>query len=306
MKIALKLTFLSMHNERVGVIGGSHGMGKWLVDYLKAKGFVVGYSSKDSRTQYLSNVQLATDSDIIFLAVPISSMEETLDQIFPYLEGRTLIDVCSVKSGIVDKFLRLRELYDCVECNYLSIHPMFAPSVSSILGQVVLFNYASTSDPSVKAFWMKLFADDGAEVTEVAYTEHDKTMGLIQGLNHFNVFVSARTLAQNGNNLDLIKKLSSPTYRIFVIFFTRYVMQSPRLYAEIQIFNPYVKEVVQLFMKEAQHLMTIIEHKDFDGFEQYVLDMQPFFQSNTEDTQLSNYLIDQLGTYIADKKPITV
>jgi prephenate dehydrogenase len=296
---------MNMHKERVGVIGGSKGMGKWLVDYLKTKGFEVGFSSNDSRTQYLTNVQLVTDSDIIFLAVPISHMEETLDQIYPYLEGRTLIDVCSVKSGIVEKFNRLRELYDRVECNYLSIHPMFAPSVESVLGQVVLFNYEHVNDPMITEFWKSIFATDGAEVTEVDYIEHDKTMGIIQGLNHFNVFVSAKTLAAHGDNLELIKKLSSPSYRIFVIFFTRYVMQSPRLYAEIQIFNPYVKDIVRLFMEEAKKLLEVIEKQDFEGFENYVLKMQPFFADNIEDTKLSNYMIEQLGNFIADKKTVS-
>lgn len=213
-----------MHKDRIGVIGGSQGMGKWLVNYLKAKGFEVGFSSNDSRTQYLTNVQLVTDSDVIFLAVPISHMESTLDQIFPYLEGRTLIDVCSVKSGIVEKFQRLLELYDSVECNYLSIHPMFAPTIESVLGQVILFNYAHVLNAEIIENWKSLFAADGAEVIEVDHIEHDKTMGIIQGLNHFNVFVSAKTLARHGDNLELIKRLSSPTYRIFVIFFTRYVM----------------------------------------------------------------------------------
>lgn len=294
-----------MHKERIGVIGGSQGMGKWLVEYFKAKGFDVGFSSNDSRTQYLTNVQLVTDSDIIILAVPISAMDTVLDQIFPYLEGRTVIDVCSVKSGIVDKFSRLLELYDSVECNYMSIHPMFAPSIESILGQVVLFNYAHVKDLRIVENWKSIFASDGAEVMDVDYVEHDKTMGIIQGLNHFNVFVSAKTLARHGDNLDLIKRLSSPTYRIFVIFFTRYVMQTPRLYAEIQIFNPYVKEIVRLFMDEAKQLLNVIEKQDFDGFENYVLGMQPFFAANTEDTQLSNFLIEQLGSYIANKKPVT-
>ncbi|MEM8893001.1 MAG: prephenate dehydrogenase/arogenate dehydrogenase family protein [Bacteroidota bacterium] len=294
-----------MQKERIGVIGGSQGMGKWLVEYFRAKGFDVGFSSNDSRTQYLTNVQLVTDSDIIFLAVPISAMEPVLDQIFPYLEGRTVIDVCSVKSGIVDKFSRLLELYDSVECNYMSIHPMFAPSIESILGQVVLFNYVHVKDLRIVENWKSIFASDGAEVMDVDYVEHDKTMGIIQGLNHFNVFVSAKTLARHGDNLDLIKRLSSPTYRIFVIFFTRYVMQTPRLYAEIQIFNPYVKEIVRLFMDEAKQLLNVIEKQDFDGFENYVLGMQPFFAANTEDTQLSNFLIEQLGSYIANKKPVT-
>ncbi len=294
-----------MREERIGVIGGSQGMGKWLVNYFQNKGFVVGFSSNDSRTQYLTNVQLVTDSDVIILAVPISHMEKVLDQIFPYLEGRTVIDVCSVKSGIVEKFQRLHELYNSVECSYLSIHPMFAPTIESVVGQVILFNYAHVRKSSTTEKWKSFFAEGGAQVMEVDHIEHDKTMGIIQGLNHFNVFVSAKTLARHGDNLELIKRLSSPTYRIFVIFFTRYVMQTPRLYAEIQIFNPYVKEIVRLFMEEAQQLLTVIEQQDFDGFENYVLGMQPFFAANTEDTQLSNYLIEKLGAYMAEKKMVT-
>ncbi|MEQ8711569.1 MAG: prephenate dehydrogenase/arogenate dehydrogenase family protein [Cyclobacteriaceae bacterium] len=294
-----------MREERIGVIGGSQGMGKWLVNYFQNKGFEVGFSSNDSRTQYLTNVQLVTDSDVIILAVPISHMEKVMDQIFPYLEGRTVIDVCSVKSGIVEKFQRLHELYNSVECSYLSIHPMFAPTIESVVGQVVLFNYAHVQNSDTTKKWKSFFAEDGAQVMEVDHIEHDKTMGIIQGLNHFNVFVSAKTLARHGDNMKLIKRFSSPTYRIFVIFFTRYVMQTPRLYAEIQIFNPYVKEIVRLFMEEAQQLLTVIEQQDFDGFENYVLGMQPFFAANTEDTQLSNYLIEKLGAYMAEKKMVT-
>jgi prephenate dehydrogenase len=176
---------------------------------------------------------------------------------------------------------------------------MFGPSVKEIGGQVVLFNYMHELETGEQEYWAELFKKEKAEVSDIPYIEHDKMMGIIQGLNHFNVFVSAKALSSMGGNLSMIKKLSSPPYRIFILFFTRYVMQNPRLYAEIQIFNPYVREVVIRFMDEAQALLTIIDDGDLQAFEGYIYGIQPFFEKNQEDVIYSDILIDHLGTLMA-------
>lgn len=280
---------------RIGVIGGSQGMGKWLCGFFGEMGFPTGFSSHDSDSQYSSNVHLTSENDVVVLAVPISNMEEVLIEIYPYLHGKTLIDICSVKSGVVEGFIEIAKKYREVTCKYLSIHPMFAPSAKTIQGQSVLFNEAKGLTAGEVTFWKKTFSDKGANIQDIAYQEHDRLMGLIQGLNHFNVFVSAKTLAHMGIGLDFIKTLSSPSYRIFLLFYTRYVLQNPKLYAEIQIFNPYVKEVTRLFMKEATQLLEVIENKDFEGFENYVKEIQPFFRDNAQDSVMSDKLIQALG-----------
>jgi prephenate dehydrogenase len=287
-------------SKRVGVIGGSQGMGRWLVNFLSGKGLQVSFSSNDEHSQFASNSDLVGASDVVILAVPISKMERVLAEIYPGLAGQLLIDVCSVKSGIVAAYQRVSEQQKEVEGQYLSIHPMFAPSVKSVEGQVVIFNYASRVEEATQQYWKGLFASEGALVQDITYDEHDRLMGVIQGLNHFNVFVSAKTLAHMGADLDFIKTLSSPTYRIFLLFYTRYVLQNPRLYAEIQIFNPFVKEVTQLFMKEAQILLTVVENGDFEGFENYVKEIQPFFANNRGDSVISDKLIDALGHLLSD------
>jgi prephenate dehydrogenase len=76
-------------------------------------------------------------------------------------------------------------------------------------------------------------------------------------------------------------------------------MQNPRLYAEIQIFNPYVREVVLRFMDEAQALLAIIDNGDLQAFEDYIYGIQPFFEKNQEDVIYSDILIDHLGTLMA-------
>ena len=278
-------------------------MGKWLCTFFAEQGFQVGFSSSDDMSQYVSNVHLTNESDVVILAVPISKMEEVLFEIYPYLHEKLLVDVCSVKSGVIKAFEETAARYNSIGCSYMSIHPMFAPSVVDIEGQVVLFNHFVGTDAATQLFWKDLFSNKGALVKDISYSEHDRLMGLIQGLNHFNVFVSAKTLAHMGADLDFIKSLSSPSYRIFLLFYTRYVLQNPRLYAEIQIFNPYVKEVTQLFMKEAQLLLGIIEQRDFDGFENYVKEIQPFFQHNKEDSAISDKLIEALGHLLSHTPP---
>jgi len=284
---------------RIGVIGGSQGMGKWLCSFFGEMGFQTSFSSHDGASQYNSNVHLASENDVVVLAVPISKMEEVLAEIFPHISGKTLIDVCSVKSGVVEGYRQLGRKYPEVTCKYLSIHPMFAPSAKTIQGQSVLFNEVRGLTAAEVAFWKTTFSEKGANIQDIDYQEHDRLMGLIQGLNHFNVFVSAKTLAHMGIGLDFIKTLSSPSYRIFLLFYTRYVLQNPKLYAEIQIFNPYVKEVTRLFMKEATQLLQVIENKDFEGFENYVKEIQPFFRDNAQDSVMSDKLIQALGQLLA-------
>lgn len=293
-----------MKSKKIGIIGGSQGIGSWLVNFLSENGCQVAYSSDDGLGDFLTNIQLVVSVDIVVLAVPISAMEEVLDEIYPYLQDRVLVDVCSVKTNIVSKFQALHETYPRIVSNYISLHPMFGPSVRSVKGQVVLFNYFHGEKKHLAQMWKDLFSQHDAIVYDIDYQEHDRMMGIIQGLNHFNVFVSAKTLADLGGNLATIKKLSSPSYHIFIIFFARYVMQNPRLYAEIQIYNPYVKEVVQKFMEEAKILLQTIEQKDIAAFENYVMSIRPFFKHGQEDAALSNTLVATLGELLAEKSAV--
>jgi prephenate dehydrogenase len=288
-----------MQYKSIGVIGGSQGIGKWLVNFFQQLGFEVKYTTVDGLGDFDTNSGLVAASDVIFLAVPISTMPIVLDEIFTSLSGKLLIDVCSVKSKIVDRFVTLQSNSPDSNCRYLSLHPMFGPSVKEIAGQVVLFNYTHAVSAAELEYWRTIFENEKAEVFDISYVEHDKMMGIIQGLNHFNVFVSAKALSCMGGDLNMIKKLSSPTYRIFILFFTRYVLQNPRLYAEIQIFNPYVREVVLRFMDEAQGLLTIIDNGNLQAFEDYIHDIRPFFEKNQEDVIYSDILIDHLGTLMA-------
>jgi prephenate dehydrogenase len=47
----------------------------------------------------------------------------------------------------------------------------------------------------------------------------------------------------------------------------RILAQNPRLYAEIQIFNPFVREVLEQLQRSHERLMEFVIAQDVDGFE---------------------------------------
>ncbi|MEQ8535100.1 MAG: NAD(P)-binding domain-containing protein, partial [Imperialibacter sp.] len=83
----------SEHSKSIGVVGGSRGMGKWLVDFLSDRGHKVSFTSNDESSQYSSNIELAAACDVLILAVPISAMEGVLAEIYPSWNGKRVIDV---------------------------------------------------------------------------------------------------------------------------------------------------------------------------------------------------------------------
>ncbi|GAA4819864.1 prephenate dehydrogenase/arogenate dehydrogenase family protein [Algivirga pacifica] len=289
---------MNLQSKKIGVIGGSQGLGSWFVTYFRSRQVEVTFTSTDEYSEMASNKELVEYADIILLAVPISSMVPVLTEIYPLLHGKVLIEICSVKKFLIEHYEQLRQQYPAVELGFCSIHPMFGPRIHSLTGQVVLFNHQENLEANTLLGLKDLLQADGAELYEIPYVEHDKMMGIVQGLNHFNVFVSARTLARFEGDFEDIKKVASPPYRIFIVFFTRYVLQNPLLYADIQMNNEYVFEVVRIFRDEMNRLFDIIQTRDRQGFVNYIEEMQPYFQQNEQDREVSTHLIEQLGVYL--------
>lgn len=285
---------------KTGIIGGSSGLGKWMVQFLRKKGWEVRFSSADQLSETAGNAELAEWAELVILAVPIRAMEQTLAEIYPLLHGKWLADLSSVKTIVVEEFYRLAAVHPQVQpAGYASIHPMFGPSLRTLSGQVVLLNHFYGSEAQFEPL-LDAFRQEGALLYSLEYQQHDRIMGVVQGLNHFNVFVAASVLERMSGELGHIRHLASPPYRIFLIFCSRYVLQQPALYADIQFFNPFVAHTLEVFMEEAARLRHIIGQKDREAFCQYVENARRYFAENQDDVPVSDHLIEQLGAYEAN------
>lgn len=283
--------------KKIGIIGGSSGLGSWLVKFFSENGYPTLFSSADEHSQVSDNCTLLACSDVVFVAVPVGSMCAVLSEIYPYAHGKTIVEVCSVKKFIIEHYLKLCAQYPDVQADFLSIHPMFNQMLRQLKGQVVLFNYLNGSNLWASEL-RRLLETHKARCLDMDYLHHDRVMGVVQGLNHFNVFASAQTLNALGNQLGIIRDVASPPYRIFLIFFSRYVLQDAGLYADIQMYNEFVPQVLDIFRQEVERLYQIIIRKDRQAFLDYAATARTYFLENREDIGISNHLIEQLGVYL--------
>lgn len=296
-----------MQNLKYGVIGGKQGFGSWLVEFFNKESFNVSYSSRNKSDNfenidyYSDNCELVRNSDVIFLSVPINSMIEVLNEIYDELENKILVEVCSVKTFLIEEFERLNKEKN-IKFEFHSVHPMFAQTIKNPKGQGFVFTYSNTKKSEFIKEFRELLESKDAILQDMYYKEHDKTMALIQSLNHFNLFVGAKTLKKSGFDFEKHMPLCSPTYRIFTMLFTRFVLQNPKLYAEIQLYNTYSLDVISLFKKEMGVLYEKIQNRDEEGFVEYVDSMKEFYEKNKKDSELSDILFEDLGKLIKDNK----
>ncbi len=294
----------NLRSYKIGVIGGSQGLGSWMVRFFRNEGCEVRFTAADASSEMESNAALCAYADVVLLCVPISNMSAVLEECYPHFEGKIVLDVCSVKKFIIDRLKNLQQWHPHVQFSYYSIHPMFSQRLENLKGQVMIENYQHRGDAAFFQAFRYHFERHGAIWYQLPYDDHDRMMGVVQGLNHFNVFVSAKTLQRAGFTLDAVKDFSSPTYRIFVVFYTRYVLQNPQLYAEIQLFNEYVLDTLKIFKEEVEMLYHLIVTKNEAAFIEYVKNTQPFFAENTIDKEISNHLIEQLGISLSEKEAV--
>ena len=109
-------------------------------------------------------------------------------------------------------------------------------------------------------------------------------------------------MARFNEDFEDIKSVASPPYRIFIVFYTRYVLQNPLLYADIQMRNEYVYDVVRIFRDEMNKLFDIIQTRDRDQFMNYITEMQGFFDQNNGDIEVSAHLMQKLSKKLKEDK----
>lgn len=239
----------------VGIIGGKGQLGVWCRDMLERQGHRVCVADIDTA---LSSRELVAQSEIVIVSVPIGSTSEVLTEIAPLLGPEQLIlDLTSVKTPFVPIMERSR-------AEILSVHPMFAPQRSSTVGQTCVV--CRVRQGSLGEWFETFLVRMGLRLVVMTPEQHDRTMAFVQGLTHFQALTAAHCMAALGFQPTESLETASPVYRVRLSIIGRILAQNPRLYAEIQIFNPYVKEVLEQVRRSNEVLSRLVEQKDVEGF----------------------------------------
>ena len=275
---------------RVSIIGGTDGLGKWFARFLKSRGFDVIVTGRDVNkgknvekelgvTFTRDNVEATKKGDVVIVAVPINVTEDVIKEVAPHVrEGSLLMDITSIKeipAKTMEEYVREGV---CV----IPTHPMFGPSTPSLKRQVVIL---TPSEKHMSNPWFKKVKDflegEGARVVIMSPREHDRVMGVIQGLTHYAYIALGTTLKELNVDIKESRKYASPIYELMINIIGRIIGQNPYLYADIQMYNPQIGRIHETFIRECIKIRDIVARKDRESFVNIMKEAAKHFGSET-------------------------
>ena len=272
--------------KTVAIIGGEGGMGQSLQRLFADLGHAV--LSADLGTE-LSPVDAAKAADVVVISVPINVTVEVVRTLGPHVrKSALLMDVTSIKGAPLEAML------DATDASVLGSHPMFGPGVHSFAGQRVVL-CRGRGDPWYA--WVKRQLEGrGLLVTEADAAAHDRTMAIVQVLNHFETQVMGLALARRGVPLEETLAYTSPAYLLEAYVTGRHFAQDPALYGPIEMSNPRTAEVTQTFIDAAAEIQDVLRRQDQPAFSAIFDEVRSFFGPafTAEAQEQSGFLIDRL------------
>ncbi len=255
-----------MRKPRFGIVGGTHGIGRWFARYLTQQGYEVLVSGRSSGPDL---VTLTRRCPVVVISVPIKATVEVIQQVGPLMpETSLLTDFTSLKEEPVKAMLH------SARCEVIGLHPLFGPGVKQLNGQKVVICPARTRQ------WLPILTGilqkGGARLIETTPQQHDQWMALIQGLNHLNTLTLGLTLDRSGVELAELQSVSTPLFQRKMKILRRVFGPHPRLYAELLTENPYMKPVVENYLHCLRELGSLIRRRDNQGLEKSIQNTRLF------------------------------
>ncbi|HUN54176.1 MAG TPA: prephenate dehydrogenase/arogenate dehydrogenase family protein [Smithella sp.] len=228
-----------MKKIKVGIIGGTKGMGHWFARLLKNEGCTVFVSGRKTA---LGINDLAKRCNVIVVAVPISATADVIRQVGPMLaKDALLMDLTSLKEEPV-KLMLNHSTADVIGC-----HPLFGPQLKDVSGQNVILCPARGKK---WLGWLKgVFKRNKLVVLESTPRKHDKMMAIVQALNHLNTVTMGMALARTNITLAEINKYSTPIFRTKLDIIRKVFAESPELYVDIITKNPRTGKMLDIYEK---------------------------------------------------------
>lgn len=268
----------------IGIVGGQGQMGRLFADYFRTLGIEILISDLGTK---LTNTELAKNSDIVIISVPINCTEKVIKEVLPHMrKDSAIMDLTSIKEEPVKWMLK-------GDCEVMGMHPMFG-STNPIPGQTIILCHTKKSSTWSK--WMENFLrKNGAKTEKITPKEHDQTMNIAQGLIHFAEITFADALRRCGMPVEQLFHFTGKASEMKVQLAARLIAQDAGLYGNIQISNPYALKSLKEFQKSVEELIKIVAKKDLSGFKKYFEKNQKFYGKYLKEAYSdSSYLIDRL------------
>ena len=242
------------------VIGGLGRMGEWMSLYLDMVGYRVDVADpvqKASPFDRIENWESVIDNyDLVIVAVPLRPSNAILHRLAELKPRGLVFDIGSLKSPMRSGLQALAD----AGCRVCSVHPMFGPNEIGLSGRHILF--VDVGDSGALAEARALFAHTAAECVDLSLEEHDEVMAWVLGLSQLVNIAFASALAESGEAVPLLRRISSSTFNAQLKVAAQVVSENPHLYYEIQQGNAMTGQVVAHFLRVFENLARAVHVGD--------------------------------------------
>lgn len=242
------------------VIGGLGRMGEWMSRYLDMVGYHVDVAdpvAKESPFDRVHDWESVIDNyDLVVVAVPLRPSNAILHRLAELQPRGLVFDIGSLKSPMRSGLRALA----AAGCRVCSVHPMFGPNEIGLSGRHILFVDVGNAEALAEA--RALFAHTAAECVDLSLEEHDEVMAWVLGLSHLVNIAFASALAESGEAVPLLRRISSSTFNAQLKVAAQVVSENPHLYYEIQQGNAMTGQVVEHFRKVFDNLARAVRVGD--------------------------------------------
>lgn len=244
-----------MKNLTLGIIGGDGKMGQIFSKAFRPFFKKIITSSIDGT---FTNIELAKQSQVVLLAVPINAFEAVISEILPYLsEDQLLMDITSIKEEPC-------HLMEKTKAYVIGMHPMFGPNVATLRNQTIALCPTKPGKflQPLKDICNKL----EMEVVETTPEKHDQMMAYVQCLAHITNIAFVNALERSGMQIKDFLPFASPVFLMQLQISTRVLSQDGAMYQEMQMRNPHFTKVLENLTSNLQSLSKSITSQNRKEF----------------------------------------
>jgi len=231
-------------------------MGSWLAGLLEGYGLPVLRAGRRSDP---SPQEMARQCDVVVISVPMADTVKIIREIGPLVsENGLLMDLTSIKKGPVAAMLEYSQ------AEVVGAHPLFGPDEEAIAGQKMVI-CPGRGERGLK--WLTgILEKTGVKVVVMEPDEHDRLMGLIQGVNHFSTLALALCISRCGFELEDIGNGATNTFRRR-LHRIRSVMEQPaELFGSLLMDNPAAGEFIEQYLESVEEWIRITREGDKEAF----------------------------------------
>lgn len=221
------------------IFGGSGGFGRAFAVQLSDRGIAVTTADvlpgSNIQADILHSIDpfagAVADADLVLLCLPQDAALGVLEALDGHVTDALVVDICSVKSVIVEAAVRR-----CTACEYVSFHPMFGPD-RAFSGSNGVF-IPVRDGPRGEAFRQWL-VELGVQIIETDVVTHDRVTSLVQVVTHAVLATFANLREAYDLPEDMIQAFATPVFAELDRVSQSMVAEDAELYHNIQSANPW-------------------------------------------------------------------